>query len=136
MAGRPPDPKRKNTNYMIQFPDQDFMNRLDNIAKREGISRKALLIRFVEEGFEKHDRGGNPQTQLECYAEGGKVTEAIMIGRVRTRLRMSADSNGIISYSRIVQAFKEEGVKDGRKRVALAKKTIEWLKGHDLKVLF
>ncbi len=56
MAGRPPDPKRKDTGYTIHFPNQAFMNRLDRIAKREGISRKALLLRFCEEGFENYDR--------------------------------------------------------------------------------
>lgn len=55
MTGRPPDPNRKNTNYMIQFPDQDVMNKLDRIAKREWISRKDLLLSFIEEALEKHD---------------------------------------------------------------------------------
>ncbi len=131
MAGRPPDPNRKNTNYTIQFPDQTFINRLDNIAKREGIKRKTLILRFIEEGFEKHDPG-NPQTLLNSYAEGGTQTLNQIVGRVRQKFY----SRGLASHLEIVKSLKSEGVTDGAKRVHLARQITKWLKDNSIKVTY
>ena len=131
MAGRPPNPKRKNTNYMIQFPDQDFINRLDQIAKREGISRKALLLRFCEEGFEKHEPG-NPQTLLNSYEEGGIQSMNQLVGRIRQDFYR----RGQASNREILKRFMDAGIDNGKKRVELTKNTIEWLKGHDIAVTY
>ena len=131
MAGRPPDPNRKNTNYTIQFPDQDFINRLDNIAKREGINRKTLILRFIEEGFDKHDPG-NPQTLLNSFAEGGKQTLNQAVGRVRQKFY----NRGFASHLEIVKALIFEGVEDGAKRVHLAKQITQWLKEKSIQVTY
>jgi len=130
MAGRPPDPKRSSTGYYIDFPDQDFINELDVIAKREGISRKALVLRFLREGMKKHSPG-NPQTLLNSYAEGGAQTVNQIVGRVRQTFY----GRGGASKREILQELKAEGI-DGTQRISIADGVIAWLREQGVKVTY
>ncbi len=47
MAGRPPNPNRETTNYLIRFPNSEFIDKLDIIAKREGINSRAGCFRCM-----------------------------------------------------------------------------------------
>lgn len=128
MAGRPPDPNRKTTNYLIRFPNSDFINKLDIIAKREGINRRALVLKLLQEGMEKH-APGNPQTLLNSYAEGGTQTLNQTVGRLRQQFYKREE----ILKRDILGALKAEGIK-GTDRVHLADGIVYWLREQGKKV--
>jgi len=126
--GRPPDPNRRTLSYLLTFEDREMIDDLDIIAGREGISRKALILRFLGEGMEKH-APGNPQTLLTSYAEGGTQTVNQLIGRIRQKFY----TRGWASRREILETLKAEGIK-GKKRVAITDGIIMWLRDHGLKV--
>ena len=128
MAGRPPNPKRETANYLIRFPDSDFINELDVIAKREGIKRRELILRFLREGMEKH-APGNPQTLLNSYVEGGAQTINQLVGRIRQEFY----SQGEVLKRDILAALKSEGIK-GMERVNMADSIASWLREQGKKV--
>ena len=128
MAGRPPDPNRETTNYLIRFPDSDFINKLDIIAKREGINRRALVLKLLREGIEKHSPG-NPQTLLNSYAEGGAQTINQLVGQIRQRFY----SRDEVMKREILEDLKAEGIK-GTERVHLADGIAYWLREQGKKV--
>ena len=130
MAGRPPDPNRKTTTYLIRFPDIAFINKLDVIAKREGINRRTLILTFLKEGMEKH-APGNPQTLLNSYAEGGTQTINQLIGQIRQKFY----NRGGGSRREILDSLQAKGIK-GKERASMADGIIMWLRGHGLKVSF
>jgi len=127
-VGRPPNKNRKGTAYLLQFPDQAFIERLDVIAMREGITRKDLILKFIREGFEIH-APGNPQTLLNSYAEGGTQTINQLIGQIRQRFY----KRGKATKSEILESLKEGDV-PGTERIVIAKGIIKWLKDKGVKV--
>ena len=128
MAGRPPNPNRKSTSYTILFPDQVFINNLDIIAKREGISRKAIVLKFLREGMARHDPG-NPQTMLNSYAEGGEQTLHQLVGRLRQKFY----NRNEVFKREILEDLKTQGVM-GTDRVSIANSIVHWLKEQGKKV--
>lgn len=129
MAGRPTKKDRKSNAYGTIFPD-GFLDKMDIIASREGISRKALLIRFCEEGFDKH-APGNPQTLMPTFSEGGEMTIQRMEGMIRQGLLRGKET----SLRKILQALISEGVAP-TERASMGKRIASWLKEKGIEVTY
>ena len=129
MAGRPPDPNRESTNYLLRFPDQKLINDLDLLAKREGISRRKLILKFCREGIKRHGPG-NPQTMLNSYSEGGTQTLSQLVGQLRQRFY----SRGKTTKREILEALKQEDI-NGPERVSICRGLIKWLNDMGVEVL-
>ncbi len=121
MAGRPPKKDRTGNGYGFIYPE-GYLSDLDIIAKREGISRKALLLRWIKKGIDVH-LPGNFQTQMPSYGEGGEQTVAQMVGRARQFFL----ERGRTSRSEILQYLKEKGI-PGPERVSICGGLVSWLK--------
>lgn len=128
MAGRPPKKDRKSNGYGFIFPS-GYLDDLDIIAKREGISRKVLLLRWIKDGIDEH-LPGNYQTQMPSYGEGGELTVHQMVGRARQFFL----SRGRASRSEVLRYLVEEGV-PGSERVSISKGILSWLKERGIEVL-
>ena len=130
-VGRPPlaASERKGMGYALQFPSHEFIHSLDIIAKRDGTSRKSLILKFLEEGIERH-APGNPQTLLNSYSEGGAQTINQLVGRARQFFL----ERGRASRSEVLRYLVEEGV-SGPERVSISKGLLSWLKERGVEVL-
>lgn len=131
LVGRPimSASERKGTGYSFQFPSHEFIYSLDMIAKREGITRKTLILRFCEEGIAKHGPG-NPQTILNSYSEGGELTIHQFVGRARQFFL----NRGMASKKEVLQYLIDSDV-PGLERATITKGILSWLKERGIEVL-
>lgn len=113
-AGRPPSKDRKTTSYTIQFPTQEFINDLDDIAASLGMKRKDLVIKMLEEGMEKYE--AVKQMQMVSFTGEEQVQK-----NIEQTARDRFSDRAVVEYKDVVRFLMDEGV-PGKQRVAMAKR--------------
>ena len=99
--------------------------RFKKACKRDGTTISEVIRKKVTEWMVTHEPG-NPQTAINSFAEGGKITLAGIEGRVRQWCLERIGRAGDMTMKEVRQIAKDEGIKGNQLKPFIGRVT-KWL---------
>jgi len=76
----------------------------------------------------------NPQTTLKQFMEGGERSLGLYMSEFKRRLLRVGKVNGEVKFTDIAEGLKDR-ISDGRLRIYLVERVVEWLRERGIRVL-